>query len=100
MRVCLKKALPVPYHVVAAERLHHRCFVQELDSLSQARRLVDRLDGHSRLWVSLDDVLGDSLIHHAEGTLSELSEQRDLLPGNLPLVRNINCARHTPVKVK
>lgn len=86
------------YHVVAAERLHHRRFVQELDSLSQARRLIDRLDGHPCLWVSLDDVLGVSLVHHAEGALSELSEQRDLLPGNLPLIGNINCTKHTAVE--
>lgn len=79
--------------MVAAERLHHRRFVQELDSLSQARRLIDRLDGHPCLWVSLDDVLGVSLVHHAEGALPELSEQRDLFPGNLPLIGNINCSR-------
>lgn len=85
------------YHVVTAEGLHHRGFVQELDSLSQARRLIDCLDSHSRLWVSFDDVLGDSLVHHAEGTLSKLSEQRDLFPGNLPLIRNINCTKHTSV---
>ena len=95
---CLsEKALPVSYHVVTAECLHHRGFVQELDSLSQARWLIDCLDGHLRLQVPFDDVLGNSLVHHAEGALPKLSEQRDLFPWNLPLIRNINCTKATTV---
>lgn len=79
-----------PYHVVTAEGLHDRSFVQELDPLPEAGRFVDGFDGDARLRFSFDDVLSDSLVHHAEGALTQLPEQRDLLPGNLPLVRNIH----------
>lgn len=83
----------VSYHVVTAESLHDGGFVEELDPLSQGGRLIDRLDGNACVRVSFDDVLGDSLIHHTEGALTQLSEHIDLLPGHLPLVRNIHYTK-------
>lgn len=76
--------------MVTAEGLHDRGFVEELDPLPQAGRFINRLDSYARLRVSFDDVLCDSLIHHAEGSLTQLSEQIDLFPGHLPFIRNIH----------
>lgn len=85
-----EKRYAVTYHVVTVESLHDGGFVQELDPLAQAGRLVHRLDGDLCVRVSFDDVLGDSLVHHAEGALTELSEHRDLVPGNFPLIGDVH----------
>lgn len=85
--------------MVTAESLHDGGFVEELDPLSQAGRFVDRLDGHARLRIAFDDVFGDSFVHHAEGALTELSEQCDLLPGHLPLIRNVHYTTQVQMTV-
>lgn len=77
--------------MVAAESLHDRSLVEELNPLAQAGRLVDRLDGHVRLTLALDDVLGDALVHHAERALAQLSQDFDFLAGHLPLVLLVHC---------
>lgn len=76
---------------MAAEAFHDRGLVEELDALAQAGGLVHRLDGHARLGLALDDVLGDALVHHPEGALAQLPQQGDLVPWHLPFVRDINC---------
>lgn len=78
------------YHVVTVELFHDGGFVQELDPLPHAGRLVDRLDGHSCLGLVFDHPLGDALIHHAEGALAQLLVHSDLLPGHLPLIRDVH----------
>lgn len=87
------------YHVVTTEGLHDRGFVEELDPLPQAGWFIDRLDSYACLRVSFDDVLGNSLVHHAEGALTQLSEHRDLLPGHLPLIRNIDYTKQTQITI-
>lgn len=77
--------------MVAAEGLHDGGFVQELDPLSQAGRLVHRLHRHIRLPLALDDVLGDALVDHAEGALTQFPQNVDLLPGHLPFVLLVHC---------
>lgn len=78
------------HHMVAGEALHDGGLVEKLDPLSQAGRLVDRLHRHTGLRLTLDDVPGVSLVHHAEGALPQLAQERDLLPRHLPLVRHVH----------
>ena len=86
VQICLS-----PYHMVAAEGLHDRCLIQELDSLSQACRLIHRLHCYTRVSFSLDDVLGNALVDHAEGALTQFPQNVDLVSGHLPLVLLIHC---------
>lgn len=92
-----ERRFAVSYHMVTAESLHDGGFVEELNPLAQAGRFIDCFDGYTCVRVSFDDVLGDSLIHHAEGALTQLSEHRDLVPGHLPLIRNIHYTKQTPL---
>ena len=85
--------------MVTTEGLHDRGFVEELNPLPQAGRFIDCLDGNACVRVSFDDVLGDPLIHHAEGALTQLSEHCDFLPGHLPLVRNIHYTKETEITI-
>ena len=78
--------------MVAGEALHDRSLVEKLDPLSQAGRLVDRLHCHAGLRLTLDNVPGVALVHHAEGALTQFSQERDLLSRHLPLVRHIHRA--------
>lgn len=89
------------YHMVTVELLHDRGFVQKLNALPHAGRLIDRLDGHSCLGFVLDHALGDAFVHHAEGSLAQLLVHSDLLPGHLPLIgdvhwHNTTGSRSTP----
>lgn len=77
--------------MVAAEGLHDRGLVQELNSLSQAGRLVHRLHRYARFPLALDDVLGDALVDHAEGALTQFPQNVDLVSGHLPLVLLVHC---------
>lgn len=79
------------YHMVTVKLLHDRGFIQKLDALPHARRLVDRLDGHPRLWFILDHSLGDALVHHPKRALPQLLVQGDFLSGHLPLVWHVHC---------
>ncbi len=79
------------YHMVAAEGLHDRRLVEELNSLSQAGRLVHRLHCDARFPLALDDVLGDAFVDHTEGALAQFPQNADLLSGHLPLVLLIHC---------
>lgn len=82
---------PCPsYHMVTVELLHDRGFVQKLNALPHAGRLIDRLDGHSCLRFVFDHSLGDAFIHHAEGALAQLLVHSDLVPGHLPLIRDVH----------
>lgn len=76
--------------MVTVELLHDRGLVQKLNALPHAGRLIDRLDSHSRLRFVLDHPLGDAFIHHAEGALAQLPVHGDLLPGYLPLIRDVH----------
>lgn len=76
--------------MMASESFHDGRFVEELDPLAEARRLVDGLHGHSRVGLALHDVLGDAFVNHSERALAELSEDADLLARHFPLVWNIN----------
>lgn len=78
------------YHMVTVELLHDRGLVQKLNALPHAGGLIDRLDSHSRLRFVLDNPLGDAFIHHAERALAQLLVHGDLLPGHLPLIRDIH----------
>lgn len=77
--------------MVAAEGFHDRGLVQELNSLSQAGRLVHRLHRYVRVPFALDDVLGDTLVDHAERALTQFPQNVDLVSGHLPLVLLIHC---------
>lgn len=77
--------------MVAAEGLHDRRLIQELDSLSQACRLIHRLHCYACVSFSLDDVLGNTLVDHAEGALTQFPQNVDLVSGHLPLVLLIHC---------
>lgn len=81
----------ITYHMVTVELLHDGGFIEKLNSLPHAGRLVDGLDGHACLWFILDHTLRQTLVHHAEGPLAELTTQRDFLPRHLPLVWNVHC---------
>lgn len=80
----------VSYHVVTTEGLHHGGFVEELDPLPQAGRFIHRLDSYTSVRVSFNNVLGNSLIHHSKGALTQFSHHHNLLPGNLPFIWNID----------
>lgn len=77
--------------MVAAEGLHDRGLVQELDPLPQVGRLVHRLHGYVRFPLAFDDVLGQAFVDHAEGALAEFPQNGDLFSGNLPLVLLVHC---------
>lgn len=79
------------YHMVTAESLHDWGFIEELDSLTQASRLIDRLHSNTGVRFSLHDVLGNAFIDHAKGTLPQLPQHRDLFSRNLPIIRNVDC---------
>lgn len=79
--------------MVAGEGFHDRGLVQELDSLSQAGRLVHSLHRHVHVPFALDDVLANALVDHAERALTQFPQNVDLVSGHLPLVRLIHC-RH------
>lgn len=83
-----------PYHMVAAEGLHDGGLVQELDSLPQVGRLVHRLHRYTGFPFTLDDVLRDALVHHAEGALTQFSQNGDLFSSYLPLVLLVHCMAH------
>lgn len=81
------------YHVVTVELLHHGGFIEKLYSLPHAGRLVDCLDGDTRLWFILDYALCQALVNHAERPLAELTTQGDFLPCHLPFIWNIHCTK-------
>lgn len=89
-RLCRLRGKCRTHHVMTGEALHDRGLVEKLDPLPQTGRLIDRLHRHAGLRLALDDVSGVAFVHHAEGALPQLTQQSDLLPGDLPLVRHIH----------
>lgn len=80
----------IGYHMVTAERLHDRGLIQELDPLPETGCLVNRLHGNARLSLALNHIMGHALVHHPERALTQLTQQGDLLPRHLPLIRLVH----------
>lgn len=83
-------ATTLPYHMVTLKRLHDRGFLEELDAFSWAGQLIHCLQGHGRGRPFGLQALCQPLVHHAKGTLAQFSDYGDLLPGHLPLIRDIH----------
>lgn len=77
--------------MMTGERLHDRRLVQELDSLSETGRLVDGLHGYMCFRLALDNVLGDAFVDHPERSLTQLSQDVDLVSGDLPFILLVHC---------
>lgn len=56
--------------MVTVELFHDGRFVKEFDALVHAGGLVNSFDGHASFRLVLDNTLGDTLVHHAEGALA------------------------------
>lgn len=77
--------------MMAAEGLHDRGLIQKLDSLPQAGRLIHSLHSYMRFHLTLDNVLGDAFVDHAEGPLTQFSQNDDLFSRHLPFVLLVHC---------
>lgn len=52
--------------MMTIELLHDGGFIEELNPLSHAGRLINSLNGNTRLWFVFDHTFGYAFVHHAE----------------------------------
>lgn len=52
---------------------------------------IDGFDGTSNLRFSLDNITGNSLVHHSEAALTQFSDELNLLARYLPVIGDVGC---------